>query len=103
MFAADAELDVGAGRPAALDRDLHELADALLVEGDEGIGRQKVLSQIRNRYEKAADAPYGPYAASLSNCSASDRFEFRAYFACPLRIMWIISIPPRITRALAMN
>jgi hypothetical protein len=39
-------------------------------------------------------------AASNSNCSASDGCGLRAYFACPLRIIWIISMPPRITRAL---
>ena len=40
-----------------------------------------------------------PHAVSLSNCSARDSCRLQAYFACCLRIMWIISTPPRITRA----
>ena len=40
------------------------------------------------------------YAASRSNCSARDGCSVQAYFACPFRIMWIISIPSRIARAL---
>lgn len=39
---------------------------------------------------KATEMPewlVGAYATSRSNCSASDRSELQAYFACPLRIM----------------
>jgi hypothetical protein len=42
------------------------------------------------------------YAASNSNCSASEGCDLQAYFACPFRIMWIISMPPRITRVRPM-
>jgi hypothetical protein len=37
MLAADAELDVGPRRPAALRRDLDQLAHALDIEADERI------------------------------------------------------------------
>ncbi len=37
MLAADAELDIGPGRPSALGCNTDKLADAILVEGDEGI------------------------------------------------------------------
>ena len=43
MLAADAELDVGPGPAPALDADPHELADAVLVDGDEGVGGQNPL------------------------------------------------------------
>ncbi len=43
------------------------------------------------------------HAATNSNCSASDMFELQAYFACPLRNMCIVSIPPRITQALFID
>ncbi len=36
VFAADAELDVRAGGAALLHGDLHELADAVLIERGEG-------------------------------------------------------------------
>jgi hypothetical protein len=29
----------------------------------------------------------GAYAVTCSNCSASEKFELPAYFACPLRII----------------
>ena len=35
--------------------------------------------------------------------STSDGRETQAYSACPFRFMWIISIPPRITRAVAID
>jgi hypothetical protein len=62
----------------------------MLFEGHErwmrGILRT-ALSQILTRVEgmEATVAPL--HAARNSNCSASDRFELQAYFACPLRIM----------------
>ena len=37
VFAADAELDVGRGLAAFLDGDLHQLADAGLIDGGERI------------------------------------------------------------------
>ncbi len=43
MLAADAELDAGPDRPAAIDADAHELAHALLIDGDEGVGGQDAL------------------------------------------------------------
>lgn len=48
---------------------------------------------------EVADALRCTHATSRKNCSASDGCPLQAYFACCLRIMWIISIPPRITRA----
>ena len=46
MLAADADLEVGPRPPAALDADLDQLTDALLVEHGEGVGRQEVLLQV---------------------------------------------------------
>src|SRR5579862_4206370 len=43
MFAADAELEIGPCLATALDRNLDELAHALLIDADEGIHRQKSL------------------------------------------------------------
>ena len=42
VFAADAQLDVGAGALAALDRDFHQAADAGLVERLERVRRENV-------------------------------------------------------------
>ena len=46
MLAADAELDVGARRPAPLGRDRDQLADALDVEADERVARVDALLDI---------------------------------------------------------
>src|SRR5665647_2110090 len=43
VLAADAHLEVGPGAAAPLDAHLHELADALLVEGRERVGRPDLL------------------------------------------------------------
>src|SRR3954454_15206291 len=42
MLAADSELDVGPGAAAAVDPDLDQFADALLVDRDERIGGEDV-------------------------------------------------------------
>jgi hypothetical protein len=39
----------------------------------------------------------------MLNCSVGNGRGLRAYFACPFRIMWIIAIPPRITRILIVD
>src|SRR2546430_5835105 len=46
VLAADADLEVGPRPPSALDADLDQLTDALLVEHGEGVGRQQVLLQV---------------------------------------------------------
>ena len=46
MFAADAELDVGAGRAAALGGDFDELADAFDIDRNERIARVDALIDI---------------------------------------------------------
>ena len=46
VFAADAELDVGPGFPPFLDRDLHELADASLVERCEWVFLEDLVLDI---------------------------------------------------------
>jgi transposase-like protein len=61
------------------------------------------VSQIWSRDAKTSEAPSQVQAASRSNCSASDGCRFWAHFACPLRIMCTISMPPRIARALSMD
>ncbi len=45
----------------------------------------------------------GQSAARISNCSAKDGFGLKAYLACRLRIMWIISIPDRMVEAVAVD
>lgn len=49
MLAADAELDAGARRAAALRGDAHELADAALVDGLKGVGGQDAGLRGRGR------------------------------------------------------
>src|SRR4051812_3983734 len=46
MLAADAELEVGANEAAALDGDLHQVADPLLVERDERVLLEDSLGQV---------------------------------------------------------
>ena len=46
MLAADAELEVRPGRPAALGRELDQLADALLVEGLERVAGEDVGAEV---------------------------------------------------------
>ena len=46
MFAADAELDLGPGRPAALRAQRDKLPDALDVEADERIARENALLHV---------------------------------------------------------
>ena len=46
MLAADAELDVRPRLAAALGGDLHEFADAFLIERHERIGRQDALGRV---------------------------------------------------------
>src|SRR5690606_14205565 len=46
VLAADADLEARIGATAALDGDAHELADALLVERDEGIEVVEPLALI---------------------------------------------------------
>ena len=48
MLAADPDRQLGVGGPAALDRDPHQLADALLVERRERVvGEHAVLEVVR--------------------------------------------------------
>ena len=46
MFAADAELDAGAGRPTALGRQFDELTHALHIDADERIAGEDALVDI---------------------------------------------------------
>ena len=46
MFAADADLELGPHLAPALDTDLDQFADALLVERHEGIARQDAAPGI---------------------------------------------------------
>src|SRR4051794_13363855 len=46
VLAADADLERGARHTTACDADLDELADAFLVERDEGIDRQDALGHV---------------------------------------------------------
>ena len=46
MLAADADLELAAHLAAALDADPHQFADALLIDRDEGIGRQNAARGV---------------------------------------------------------
>lgn len=85
-----------ARRTARLERIVHHLGLAL---GGRPATRL-VLSQILGTDSTMPEWLVNAYAASSSNCSARDGCRLWAYFACPLRIMWIISMPPRTGRAL---
>ena len=52
--------------------------------------------------ERSADTPR-VHAARMSNCSANEGRGLKAYLAWCLRIMPIISMPPRIVRALSVD
>lgn len=39
----------------------------------------------------------------MANCWARDGLGLKAYLACRLRIMWIISIPDRMMEAAAVD
>src|SRR6188472_578560 len=78
----------------------HRLLDLIEVGLD---GVAAVLSRSLTADRKMPAWHATAYAASHSNCSASDGRGFPAHFACPLRIMWIISIPLRIARALSID
>jgi hypothetical protein len=60
-------------------------------------------SQTRPSSENRAEWPVKSHAVSTPNGSASEGHRLRAHFACCLRSMWTISMPSRITRALAMK
>src|SRR6266545_1270596 len=53
VLAADADLEMGPDLPAPLDADLHHLADPLLVEHGERVGRQQLLVEVER--EELAD------------------------------------------------
>jgi hypothetical protein len=53
--------------------------------------------------KKIAEASSQVHAASRSNRWARDNCEAQAQFACPLRIMWIITSPRKIRRAPATD
>ena len=46
MLAADAELDLGPGGPSLIAAHLHQLADAVLVEGDEGVDGEDLALDV---------------------------------------------------------
>jgi hypothetical protein len=53
--------------------------------------------QIRTRYGKWAGSTATSHTASISSRSASDDRGLQTHIACPVRIMWIIPTPLRIT------
>jgi hypothetical protein len=59
----------------------------LIVPFTAGGGVDTVLSQFLTVDTEIPECMVGSYATSVLNCSASERFELQAYFACPLRIM----------------
>src|SRR6516225_3116209 len=63
-----------------------------------------VLSQTWNLREQKRLAELRiAHAARMSNCSAREGRGLKAYLACRLRIMAIISMPPRMVRALSAD
>lgn len=49
MLAADAHLQVGVGAPSAFEGHLDQLADALLVDGSEGVCRQDPFLEVHGQ------------------------------------------------------
>ena len=77
MLAANAELDSGLRRPAPLDRDRDQLADALDVEADERIARENALLDIGGKELAgivAAEAERG-----LGQIVGAEAEEFRLF------------------------
>ena len=64
----------------------------------------RVLSQTWNLREQKRLAELRiAHAARMSNCSAREGRGLKAYLACRLRIMAMISMPPRMVRALSAD
>src|SRR5581483_1704104 len=76
VFAADAEFDVGAGLASELDGDLHEFADASLVDGGKGVlfdNLQLLVFRKERAGVVAAHAQAGlgeVVGAKLKNCGS---------------------------------
>ena len=60
MLAADAELEVGTHRPAALDADADKFADAVHVDGDERVLRQQTLRAVYSPRKRAESSRLMP-------------------------------------------
>jgi len=72
--------------------------------GLKGAPKFPVLSQTWNLREQKRLAELRiAHAARMSNCSAREGRGLKAYLACRLRIMAIISMPPRMVRALSAD
>ena len=74
MLAADADLQLGVGAAAALQRDLDQLAHALLVDGGEGVGGEDALGEVR-RQEARLGVVAGEAEGGLGEVVAADAEE----------------------------
>src|ERR1700712_992433 len=77
VFAANADLEARAGLASARHADLHQLADAVAIDRDEGIDLQNSLGDIgaeESRGVVAADAVGG-----LSQIVGAEREELRGF------------------------
>ncbi len=76
VFAADADLEARAGFAAALDADLDQFADAVLIQNVERIGRQDLLLDIIG--DEAADIVAGEAKAHLGQIVGAEGEELGA-------------------------
>ena len=83
MLAANAELEVRPGRPAALDRDRDQLADALDVDADEGVAGEDALLDIGA--EEAAGIVAADAQGGLGEIVGAEAEEFAPPRRCRRR------------------
>ena len=77
MFAADAELDFWSGFAAFLDRDLHQLADAILIDRGKRISFHNFQLGVM-RQERSAVVAAHP-ERGLSEIIGAEAEEFRCF------------------------